>query len=192
MQGYIGRVLPMIVQFFRVKYKSMSEPSGYYFIPEGQVMQSACQDENGGHLVDANAYEYCPVDYNIYLGQAYMWHLYDKDGDAAPAVGLVHEWGHNVQLRAGVPEPANNLESVNHENQADCIAGAWIQYAYQQNWIEPEDVGSIARLIVDIASSEPNRDHGNLQERSNSMLLGLESGLQACNSFYPATPIIVS
>lgn len=193
MQSYIDRVLPMVVQFFRAKYKAMPEPSAYYFIAEGQQMWSACVGSNGSRLKDATIYAYCSADHSIYLGQASMWHLYNADGDAAPAVALAHEWGHNIQYRVGVPEPMNNIEMVNHENQADCVAGAWIQYAGQQKWLEQEDVGSIARLIADIAGSEsPNRDHGDLTERSNSMSLGLESGLEACNSFYPATPIIAS
>lgn len=177
----------MIVQFFRAKYKAMPEPSNYYFVPEGQPpMQSPCG------AIDARAYHYCPADRSIYLGQASMWSYYDEDGDAAPAIGLAHEWGHHVQQVSGVPEPRDNIESVNHENQADCIAGGWIQYAEQQNWIEQQDYASTDRLVAHMASSEPTRDHGNLQERSNSMNLGYRSGLQACNSFYSATPIIVS
>jgi hypothetical protein len=193
LQSYIDRVIPMIAQFFRAKYRAMPEPPHYYFIAEGQRAQSSCQDEEGGYLDDANTYAYCRVDQNIYLGQAMMWHLYNEDGDAAPAVGLAHEWGHHVQSQVGVPAPTTNAESVNHENQADCVAGAWIQYADQQKWLEQEDVGSIARLVADIASAEgTSRTHGDLEERSDSLVLGLKGGLEACNSFYPANPIITT
>lgn len=193
MQSYIDRVLPMITQFFKAKYQAMSEPSHYYFITEGQYAQSACQDKKRSHIVGANAYAYCSIDHNIYLGQAMMWHLYNEDGDAAPAVALAHEWGHHVQSQVGVPMPTTNIESVNHENQADCIAGAWIQYANQQKWLEQHDVGSIARLLADIASAESaSRTHGTLEERGASLSLGLKGGLEECNRFYSETPIITT
>jgi Putative neutral zinc metallopeptidase len=129
------------------------------------------------------------------MGQAMMWHLYSQDGDIAPAVGLAHEWGHNVQAQTGVPAPETNEESVNYENQADCIAGAWLRYADQpaQHWLESEDAPNVGLLIEDIASAEndPNRNHGDLQERAASMLRGIQGGLMACNDFYPNTPIYV-
>lgn len=187
MQNYIDRVIPMIVQFFRVKYKAMPEPSHYYFIADGRQARSAC-----GYL-DANTYAYCPADHSVYLGQAFMWRLYNDDGDIAPAVALAHEWGHNIQSRVGVPRSMSNnhVENVRYENQADCVAGAWIQYAGQQRWLEREDIRSIDNLIRDIADAErADRDHGTLEERGNAMSLGTRDGLGACNRFYPATPII--
>lgn len=190
MQSYIDRVLPMIAQFFRAQYAAMPTPRQYYFIAEGQQAQSACQG-----LVTGRTYAYCPGDHNVYMGQAMMWHLYSQDGDIAPAVGLAHEWGHNVQTQTGVPAPQTNEESVNYEDQADCIAGAWLQYAGQpsQHWLEPEDAPNMGLLIEDIASAEndPNRNHGDLQERAASMLRGMQGGLMSCNDFYPSTPIYV-
>jgi len=117
--------------------------------------------------------------------------MYNQDGDAAPAVGLAHEWGHNVQTQIGVPPPRTQDETIVHEDQADCIAGAWIQYADEQKWLEPEDVSSITRLVEDIASAEDNqnRTHGTLSERGAAMTMGLRGGLAACNHFYPETPI---
>lgn len=192
MRNYIDRVLPMVTQFFRAEYKAMPEPSHYYFIAEGQRIRAACQNGDDDYL-DANVYAYCPADHNIYLGQAMVWRFYNEDGDVAPVIGLAHEWGHNIQSRAGVPMPANNIESVKYENQADCVAGAWIQYADQQKWLESEDYSSITKLVKDIASAESaDRDHGNLEERNNAMSLGIRNGLPACNKFYPATPIITS
>jgi predicted metalloprotease len=190
MQPYIDKVLPMIDQFFRTQYAAMPTPGRYYFVSVGQHLQGACR----GTITD-QAYEYCSSDHNVYLGQAAMWRYYSQDGDIAPAVGLAHEWGHNVQSQVGVPEPQTNDESINHENQADCIAGAWIQYAGQpaQNWLEAEDVPHVPDLVRAIASAEddPNRDHGTLQQRASSMLRGMQGGLAACNDFYPDTPVYV-
>jgi predicted metalloprotease len=192
MQSYIDKVLPMITQFFRAKYAAMPEPTEYYFIAHGQQLLSACEDEGGNPgLENDETYAYCPADRNVYLGQTTMWKMYNQDGDAAPAVGLAHEWGHNVQTQIGVPPPRTQDETIVHEDQADCIAGAWIQYADEQKWLEPEDVSSITRLVEDIASAEDNqnRTHGTLSERGAAMTMGLRGGLAACNRFYPETPI---
>jgi predicted metalloprotease len=190
MRSYINRVLPMITQFFRSHYVAMSEPAGYIYIAEGQFATSECVNDSGSHVQDANSYAYCPLDQRIYLGQATIWKLYNDDGDAAPAVGLAHEWGHNVQHQTGVPEPTNDAETVDHENQADCIAGAWIQYAIQQGWFEREDVGSTVNLLRDISSAEgSDPTHGDLRQRATSMAMGLQGGLPACNNFYPSAPV---
>src|SRR4051812_6920130 len=81
MLDYINVVQPMIVQFFRSTYRAMPEPNQYIYVPEsGPFPESACQNENGGYLQDANAYAYCPSDENIYVGQAFMWSLYHDSG----------------------------------------------------------------------------------------------------------------
>lgn len=196
MQRYINNVLPMVVQFFKTRYKAIPEPFHYYFIAEGQRMPMplTCRDGNDSYFGDKD-YAYCPSDHNIYLGQVIMWQLYDEDGSIAPAVGLAHEWGHNIQSWKHVQEPAPKDHSANvkHENQADCVAGAWIQYADQQKWLGPEDFRNIARFIKDIASAESaDRDHGTLEQRSNAISQGMKGGLEACNDYYPETPIISS
>jgi hypothetical protein len=42
-----------------------------------------------------------------------------------------------------------------------------------------------------IASSEndPNRTHGDFQERGAALQLGGQQGIKACDAFYPDTPI---
>ena len=81
--------------------------------------------------------------------------------------------------------------SVRLENQADCVAGAWLKYADEQGWLEQEDVGSIVTYVKLIASAETtSRDHGDLKERASALRKGLRRGLTSCNSFYPSTPIL--
>ncbi|HET9258042.1 MAG TPA: neutral zinc metallopeptidase [Pseudonocardiaceae bacterium] len=194
MRAYVDQVIPLVTQFFRAKYPAMPEPTHYY-IAEGQQMKTGCLDRNGKPgIADSVAYKYCPANHNIYLGQAALWHYYNDDGDAAPVVGLAHEWGHHVQDWMGIPEGTTNDASINHENQADCVAGAWIQYANRQKWIEAEDARSVIKFIWEIQSAEgdPNRDHGTVIERGKSMIMGFTGGLSACNSFYPATPVYPS
>ena len=188
MKDYRDRVLPSIAGFFKARYKTVpEEPSDNRFIDRNEKPSSACGDLNDRTLA------YCREDQRVYLGQEIMWELYDKVGDIAPAVALAHEWGHNIQLRKGVSKPTNKDEKVKYEQQADCVAGAWIQYVGERGWLEPEDPRTIDRLIEYLAEAEPSDgDHGPPEKRREAMLLGNRGGLSECNRFNPSTPIFTS
>jgi predicted metalloprotease len=194
MQQFVDRVLPLIDGFFDRAYRQMPGPQNIYYIAEGDTGPEPCTDAEGNQAsYDSGSYEYCPVNEAIYLGQAALWELYNVLGDAAAATGIAHEWGHHVQKRAGVETPDTQQGKIDHENQADCIAGAWVRDMTQRNVIEyPDDLEDIAGLLVTIASLEtnPNRTHGTLEERRDSFVLGQRGGLGACNGFFPDTPII--
>jgi predicted metalloprotease len=194
MQSYLDTVIPMVQDFFTAEYKAMPTPKAYIYIPVGEVVTAGCTNADGTYTEDENSYAYCPVDGTVYLGQAEAWTLYSQDGDAAPAIGLAHEWGHNVQTQVGVPAPTTDPEHVVHEDQADCVAGAWTAYAGTRGWLQPEDSATVQNLLATIASSEddPNRDHGDLEERTSSFYEGVSTGLTGCDGFYPATPILAS
>jgi hypothetical protein len=196
MRTYTDVVLPVVAAFFDNAYAQMPRPSEVIFVAAGETGPEACQDPNTGGQASytSQSYEYCFVDQKIYVGQDSVWTLYRNVGDAAPAVAIAHEWGHHVQHAVGVPVPTTTQENIVHENQADCIAGAWMLYASQQQWLEyPDDIGDVDGLLQVIASAEaPGRTHGNLAERSQSLLAGYQGGLAACNAFYPGTPVIVT
>jgi predicted metalloprotease len=120
--------------------------------------------------------------------------LYSLAGDVAPATGLAHEFGHNVQAHTGIPDPQNNAETRVHENQADCVSGAWLGFANDQHLLEQGDVPVLQKYLELIASSEndPNRTHGDFAERGHALETGGEKGIAACNTYYPANPIIAS
>jgi hypothetical protein len=65
-------------------------------------------------------------------------------------------------------------------------------YASNQGWLEyPDDIGDVDGLLQVIADAEgPTRTHGDLSERTQSLLAGFQGGLPACNAFYPDTPVI--
>ena len=193
MAAYANVIIPMVEKFFSVEYARMRALRAYVYIAGGQVARIGCVDSVGSHLVDSSAYEYCPVDRKIYLGQDTLWLLYHGAGDAAPVVGLAHEWGHNVQDAVGVPEPRTSGAKVRYENQADCVSGAWLRFADRRGWLEPEDVGSVRRYLRLIASAESaSRDHGDLAERAAALRRGVGRGLSSCNRYYPRTPLIRS
>lgn len=188
MQDYGDMIIPMVEQFFDTTYADMPHPRKYVYVSKGETVSSACTGDSTDE-----AYEYCPADETIYLGQRSLWKLYSDAGDAAPAVGLAHEWGHHVQAVVGVPPAETSVGQISRENQADCIAGAWTAYADEQKWLNyPDDVKDIASLLKLIAQEESGRDHGDLTERTDSLQLGIEYGLQGCNDFFPDSPVIAS
>jgi predicted metalloprotease len=194
METYLNDIVPMVEGFYTSTWAHPLLPGHIYFIPDGQSIQSGCQDSSGGDVMDDMSYAYCPADNNVYLGQAMLWQLYSQAGDVAPAIGLAHEMGHEQQTNVGVPVPQTDAESVNHEDQADCFSGAWFDYEIGQGNIQAEDYPSTGRYLDLIASAEndPNRDHGDLQQRLDSFIDGEKNGAFGCNRFYPLTPVITS
>ncbi len=157
------------------------------FVAKGESGNSRCDGR-----YTARSFEYCPPDNTIYIGQDQLWEFYSQVGDAGAVVGLAHEFGHAMQQAHDVPSPDNPNQGVGHENQADCIAGAWFRYAERQGLVEhPDDLRDLTRMLELIGSSEddPNRDHGTTVERERSLAAGRTGGIASCNQFAPGTPI---
>jgi predicted metalloprotease len=195
MATYFEYVLPIIDKFYETTLPSVPLPAHVYFIPDGVSVKEACGNpQTSSNLGDQMSYEYCPADDNVYIGQHMAFLLYSLAGDVAPATGLAHEFGHNVQSHTGVPAPQTNAETRVHENQADCISGAWLGFANDQHLLEQGDVPVLQKYLELIASSEndPNRTHGDFAERGHALETGGEKGLSACNAYYPNNPITTS
>ncbi len=109
-------------------------------------------------------------------------------------VGLAHEVGHHIQNASGnhVNFGVYRADTIRSENQADCIAGAWFNYVDLQGYVELDDIDDIEGLISVIASSEADvyRDHGTVQERTESFIYGYDNGIQGCNQYFTDYPII--
>lgn len=162
------------------------------YVSHGESGDDGCHGEYGTSKYNDMSYAYCPADKTIYIGQDQLWQFYSDVGDAAAVVGLAHEYGHALQDAQGVPAPQSPAQSVRHENQADCVAGAWFGYADELGRVEyPNDRVDLTELLELIGSSEadPDRDHGTTAERERSLLLGLAEGIDACNGFALATPL---
>jgi predicted metalloprotease len=184
MADYLAAIEPMVADFFQAEYADIPDPNLVY-IPEGRVARGAC-----GYS-DSWAYSYCAADGTINVGQDLLWAFYRQAGDAAPAIALAHEWGHHVQFYRGVPYARSASQSVDFENQADCLSGAWARYADEQGWLETEDdladVGTLMRLIGSAESSR--RDHGTTAERSQAFQVSYAGGAEACNAYFPDEPV---
>jgi predicted metalloprotease len=163
------------------------------YVPSGATGPEDCTDSSGRPVAySSRSFEYCGAGQIVYVGQDILWTFYTRTGDAGPAVGLAHEFGHHIQQQVGVLAPRNAEESTRHENQADCVSGAWTRYTDQQGWLEyPDDIRDIEALFPLIGSAEgPERDHGTQQERARSFQRGFDGNVTACSAFYPSAPLV--
>jgi predicted metalloprotease len=106
-------------------------------------------------------------------------------------VALAHEWGHHLQYMLGVRYGGTQAGAIAYENQADCVSGAWAQYADEQGWLETDDdIGDVETLMQLIGSRESRaRDHGTSAERAEAFNLSYEGGIAACNAYFPESPV---
>jgi predicted metalloprotease len=173
-----------IGEFSKATYPDMSAPS-YVYVESGTTVPTGCNV-----VLDSSAYAYCSLDDSVYIGQDQLWAFYSKQGDAAAAVGIAHEWGHHVQHVLGVAAAGRN-GLIALENQADCIAGAWVGYIDGLGRLERDDLNDINAILKVIGAAEgPGRVHGTLAERTAAVQTGLRSGLTGCNSFFPGRPVL--
>ena len=192
MDQYVDAVTPMITQWMGETWRGMPLPRQILYVPHGASGPEDCLDPTGrAATYTSGSYEYCPAEQVIYVGQDILWEFYTRTGDAGPAVGLAHEFGHHIQVHAGVPSPRTAEESVRHENQADCLAGAWTRYTDEKGWLEyPDDIEDIDALFPLIGGAESlDRDHGTEVERKRSFQRGFDTGVRACEAFYPSVPL---
>jgi hypothetical protein len=138
-----------------------------------------------------DAYDYCPADNAVYIGQSALWDFYNQYGAAGPIAGMAHEYGHFIQNVRGVPVPQTPTEMIRHEDQADCVAGAFVKYLQGLGDVEyPQDFRNLGDFLRAIGSKEgPGRDHGTSGERVHAFQTGFVGDLAACNRYYPRTPL---
>jgi hypothetical protein len=158
------------------------------YIPERQRVNSMC---SGISSLNDETYAYCPADNTVYIGQHSLWGFYRQYGAAAPIAGIAHEHGHYLQTIAGVPAPKTFAETIQHEDQADCVAGDFVEYLRSLGYVEyPQDYRNLGDFLRAIGSREgPGRDHGTPTERVSTFEKGFFGGLPVCNRFFPDTPL---
>jgi hypothetical protein len=191
MSYFFTHIVSMIRQYSANTYESMPDVDAWQFVPSGEYGPEGCTDSNGDRaLYTDESFSYCPLDRIVYVSEQMMWHFYIDLGDAAPAVGIAHEWGHHLQSMVDL-RISNQVDAIRQENQADCVAGAWSAWLVNEGIMVQDDFADIGSLLVEIASIEgPDRDDGTIDERQESFLIGLEGGLSDCNDYFPDTPLV--
>jgi predicted metalloprotease len=190
MDEYVDAVVgSFMTRWLNETWPRMSVPYVQY-VASNESGPEACTDYDGNPgEYSGYSYEYCPADLTVYVGQDTLWEFYSETGDAGPAMGMAHEFGHHVQYELGETPPSTAAESIDFENQADCIAGAWAQWMEEIEALDTEenspngrsDLEDIELMFPIIASAEgEDRDHGTLEEREQAFTDGYTGGESAC------------
>ena len=123
---------------------------------------------------DQEAAFYCVIDETIYYSAEFRSLVESQIGDFAWVIVVAHEWGYHVQAELGfelgvAPDRAGEVTPIEFEQQADCLAGAYVADAELIGWL---DVGDIDEAL---AMTEMAGD-----ERIDALLTGYSSGLTGC------------
>ncbi|WP_183092718.1 neutral zinc metallopeptidase [Nocardioides stalactiti] len=134
----------------------------------------------GEVLPPGNAF-YCP-DGDYVAWDKTLLELGYEIGDSWPYLIIAHEWGHAIQADLSM-----DLQSVQYELQADCLAGAVLYGAARDNPPTLEFEAGDEKEIVDglnfIADEAPwgmSGDHGDSFERIEAFNLGRTDGVPGC------------
>ncbi|MGE0547164.1 MAG: neutral zinc metallopeptidase [Kofleriaceae bacterium] len=136
---------------------------------------------------------YCPGDSKVYIDLAFYELLrreFGAPGDFAQAYVIAHEVGHHIQNLRGLLG-RGEVNSIETELQADCIAGAWGRDADRRGRIEVGDFDEAVNAARQIGDDSIQRKtqgyvqpetwtHGSAQQRSAAFNKGLQGGIAAC------------
>jgi predicted metalloprotease len=114
-------------------------------------------------------------------------------GDMGVAMVLAHEYGHAVQLQAGlVDEDTPTLVS---EQQADCLAGVYVRWVAEDNsprftMSTADGLNSVLAAVIGFRDPLLNEndpevgvdEHGSAFERVSAFQFGFTDGVAACKS----------
>lgn len=136
---------------------------------------------------------YCPLDKRVFIDLTFYDELrrrFGAPGDFAQAYVIAHEVGHHVQNIRG-KLGRGEVNQIETELQADCLAGAWAKSAQERGLLEVGDVDEALTAAAAIGDDTIQRKttgrvqpetwtHGSAAQRSAAFKKGLQGGVAAC------------
>lgn len=114
--------------------------------------------------------------------------LRQQFGDLGVGLVFAHEWGHAVQLRAGVTD----RPTIFMEQQADCYAGAWVADARRRDDAFKVTPAALDRAMsgfltlrdpVGLTDSSTPGAHGSAFDRIRAFQEGVADGVERCAGY---------
>jgi predicted metalloprotease len=160
--------------------------AGERFVPVREIVAYSREGEVdcGGEPLPRNNAVYCPdgdfIAYDVNFAVA----AFRQVGDAFLYYLLGHEYAHAIQARLGI----EHRLTIDHELQADCMAGAYLGDSVDSNALKIAD-GDLEEfrsglLAVGDDPSVPwfaPGAHGTAEQRTESFFEGYERSLSACD-----------
>ncbi|MEV0715781.1 neutral zinc metallopeptidase [Asanoa sp. NPDC050611] len=167
-------------------WTSVFDQSGERFRPVRRILSYTRDGEVdcGGEPVPRNNAVYCPdgdfIAYDVNFAVA----AFQQVGDAFLYYLLGHEYAHAIQARLGI----SHRLTIDHELQADCMAGAYLGDSVrgQSLSIEDGDLDEFQKGLLAVGD-DPSVPwfapgaHGTAEQRTESFFLGYERSLSACD-----------
>jgi predicted metalloprotease len=123
---------------------------------------------------------YCYPDNSLIYDVEWLFKEYEDIGDTFIYVIIAHEFGHSAQANLNLPHDPQSTEL-----QADCFAGALLQWEIEEGNIElePGDEEEMNQTLASI-SNEWGMDelHGTLSQRATAFEFGRTNGAQGCTN----------
>jgi predicted metalloprotease len=185
MTSFVGYVLDDVQKTFAREIPGYSTTRLTLF---RQSIDSAC-----GTASAAVGPFYCPLDRRVYIDLTFYDQLRERfgaPGDFAQAYVIAHEVGHHVQNQKNLLG-RGEVNQIETELQADCLAGAWAKDANARGLVEVGDVDEALNAASQIGDDTIQRKttgrvqpetwtHGSAAQRSANFKKGLEGGVAAC------------
>lgn len=155
----------------------------YYIEPEYRVFDDTVNTACGPAETGMGPF-YCRLSQAIFLDQPWMEaNVLWPYGGVAVAMVLAHEAAHHVQLQLGY---AGTNISVQHELEADCLAGVYLGDAIEDGELTLPEVEAIVPFVESLgdpnaASSYDPSAHGLGAQRGLLFLRGVHEGEDACS-----------
>ena len=140
--------------------------------------------------MQSNPAFYCGWDETIYYEPAFRQWVIDEFGEYAWHHVIAHEWAHHVQNVLGLftstdPELYGGAYTIEHELQADCLAGIVTQDVRARELIRNRDVFGAEEITAYVGDRkgtpwDNEHAHGSADQRVDSFWLGFEDGLRGC------------
>jgi len=136
---------------------------------------------------------YCPIDHEVYIDLTFYDQLrkrFGAPGDFAQAYVIAHEIGHHVQNQSGLLG-RGEVNQIETELQADCLAGAWAKDAERRQLLEVGDIDEALGAASAIGDDTIQRKtqghvqpetwtHGSSEQRASAFKQGYSGGAPAC------------
>lgn len=185
LSSFVGFVLDDVQKTFSEQLEGY-EPTRLTLFRES--VDSAC-----GTATAAVGPFYCPLDKRVNIDLTFYDDLrrrFGAPGDFAQAYVIAHEVGHHVQNIRG-KLGRGEVNQIETELQADCLAGAWGKSAQERGLLEVGDVDEALTAAAAIGDDTIQRKttgrvqpetwtHGSAAQRSAAFKKGLQGGIPAC------------
>ncbi len=149
-----------------------------------------------GTLTPNNAI-FCPEERSVYYDRDFLNDLSRYYGDYAPVTVIAHEWGHLIQWQKYGQGNAER-DTIEKEQEADCLAGAYTNYADQvSQLLEVGDYEEAAKTMYKLGDNLDwfdSQAHGSPELRVAAFTRGAFNGAESCwgytaaNSFPSSAP----